>query len=71
MKNLHLCYAASTAHQKPDDAENSVPTLKNALSFCVDSFNALTYFAFSNEIICLNQELKVERRFDCDTSEFG
>ena len=71
MKNLHIFASASTVKLKPDGTGESTVNLGNAKNFCVDSANALTYFALPNEIICVNQKMEVEQTFPWETDQLG
>uniref|UniRef100_A0A914XY27 Ribosome control protein 1 domain-containing protein n=1 Tax=Panagrolaimus superbus TaxID=310955 RepID=A0A914XY27_9BILA len=71
MKNLHLYFSDSTVKLKSDNSEEYTVTLENVRDFCIDSANALTYFALPNEIICVNEQMEVENKFLWETETLG
>lgn len=72
MKNLRLYHAHSTLKLKPSESvEELTVNLQDAITFCVDSASALTYFALSNAIISVDKNMEMEKQIEWNISEYG
>lgn len=70
MRNLSLYFALSTSKIVDGHIKSKIE-LKDAEGFCIDSANALTYFAMPNVIICVNKNMDEEKRIEWNGKDCG